>query len=89
MNNEQIIATEDIMIHRTESSFDRACDEAYRSSIHRFGIDSDGHSERLKEWERSCCRIDIDFINYKRIGEMHLYNFKVSVIKTIFEEDDE
>jgi len=70
-----------IIVSRTESNFDRACNEAYKTAIMRFGIDENGHSDRIKRWERSSCWIDVIFSTYKRSGNDHVYLFFASAEK--------
>lgn len=75
----------DITITRFEANFDRACDEAYRLAVSMFGINEDGHSERIKDWERSRCWIQLDFVSYIRSGQEHCYTFFATPKKS---EDD-
>lgn len=75
----------EIIVNRDESHFDRACDSAYQRAVLLFGIDENGHSKRVKDWERSCCWIEIEFIRYKRIGSDHCYIF---MAKTAKNEDE-
>lgn len=68
-----------ITITRRESNFDRACDEAYKHALIKFGIDEDGHS-KIADFERSSDSIVVEFIRYQLSGGMgglqHLYAFK-------------
>ena len=75
----------DIVVTRMESNFDRACDEACRQAVLYFEIDEDGHSRRVKDWERSCCWIEIEFKRYVRRGNEHCYTFTATAAK---DEDD-
>jgi len=77
---------ETVHVLRQESNFDRACDLAYRIALDKFGIDEFGHSQRITEWERSSCWIELNFESYVRVGEGHLYIFKASAKKHV-EED--
>lgn len=72
------IASEKITITRRESNFDKACDEAYNRAVMAFGIDDDGHSKRVKAWERSECCIQVTFVSYNQVGGMggHSYNYE-------------
>jgi hypothetical protein len=79
---------EEIYISRLEANFDRACDTAYQRALWHFGIDQDGHSTKVKHWERSCCWIEVDFVTYKRIGSEHLYFFKISTARNEEDKDD-
>jgi len=62
-------------ITRQEANFDRACDEVHQYAIWYFGIDEDGHSNKLPDWERNC-RIEIEFTkyisSYTRVGSTHV-----------------
>lgn len=71
----------EISIMRQESNFDRACDAAYQYAIMRFDIDQDGHSSRIRGWERSRCSIEISFVSYIRTGNEHLYVFNATTLK--------
>ena len=70
-----------IRITRQESNFDRACDSAYKYALAYFEIDEDGHSRRVKDWERSCCWIEIEFRSYIRMGNEHHYDFFGRAVK--------
>ncbi len=59
---------ETIRVHLSYALFDRACDHAWQMARDRFGIDEDGYSDRLPEWERSCCHIVLTFEGYQRHG---------------------
>lgn len=81
----QIGETLKIPVTREDANFDRACDTAYQIAIARFGIDQNGHSLYLKEWERSCCSITVTFIEYSMMGGMggrnHDYVFEAKAEK--------
>jgi hypothetical protein len=66
---------EEIVVTRREANFDRACDEAYCQAVAYFGIDEDGHSDRVKDWERSDCWLEVEFSKYTRVGQDHCYKF--------------
>jgi hypothetical protein len=72
----------DLHVVRQESNFDRACDAAYLRAINHFEIDEDGHSRRIKDWDRTCCCIELEFIRYKRIGNEHCYLFRAAAVKS-------
>ncbi len=72
----------EIQVVMQESHFDRACDSAYRQAVRYFEIDEDGHSRRVKDWERSCCWIEIEFKRYVRIGNDHCYTFIAKTAKS-------
>lgn len=76
----------EIIITRTESNFDRACDSAYYQAVFHFGINEDGHSTKLSKWERSDSSICVKFISYQRVGNTHIYKFETTAHK---ETDDE
>ena len=78
----QIGSTHYIFISRTEANFDRACDEAYKSALIRFGIDEYGHSNCIEEWERNSCLIEVTFNNYVRMGNNHRYQFSAIALKS-------
>lgn len=79
----------DITITRFEASFDRACDEAHRQAIVLFNIDKDGHSGRVRGWERNRCWIDTRFVDYCRSGDTHYYNFTATAMQSEEDDDDE
>lgn len=68
----------DFTVTRSEANFDRASDEAYRYSINYFEIDEYGHSRRVKDWERCCCWIELEFLGYVRCGNDHHYRFRAT-----------
>lgn len=88
----RVLKTEKIFVRRKESSFDRACDEAYILAAMYFDIDDNGHSS-IDDWERSDCHIEVDFVGYQHIGDMtghiHTYEFEARAVKFIedFDED--
>lgn len=65
----------DFLIYRQEANFDRACDAAYQMALMRFGVDEDGHSDRVEGWERTHCAINVKFLSYQRQDHDHLYGF--------------
>jgi len=79
----QIGKTEEINISRSESNFDKACDSAYSMALNIFGINEDGHSLKLQEWERASCCIELSFVTYYRIGYSHTYTFSAKAIKNL------
>jgi len=74
--------TIDIVITRTESGFDRACDSAYKTALSRFGINEDGHSNRVTGWERSSCYIEVNSLRYIRTNNEHNYLFLATTKKS-------
>jgi hypothetical protein len=88
---EKILFEEQFDIIRKESNFDRACEEAYDRAIMLIEIDEDGHSRKIKEWERSSCHISVSFDGYERTGGMgghtHSYTFLVQAVES--EDEDE
>lgn len=77
----------EIQVSRQESNFDRACDAAYGQALMYFEIDEDGHSRRVKDWDRSCCWIEVEFNRYVRIGgNDHCYVFIAKTVKS--DEED-
>lgn len=87
---DRILATEKVVVNRRESSFDRACDEAYNLAVMMLGIDDSGHSTRVKKWDRSTCFIRVVFESYEHVGSMgggsHKYTFRAEAVR---EGDDE
>ena len=87
----KVLKSEEIVITRSESHFDRACDAANRRAVMIMGIDDCGHSKKIKGWERSCCSIRVTFKEYQSSSGMggieHNYTFLAEAVK--FEEDDD
>ncbi len=81
----QIGRIEVVNISRSESNLDKACDSAYWLAVNKFGIDECGHSQKLTEWERSSCWVELEFSSYKRVGEQHYYTFTATAKKNIEE----
>jgi hypothetical protein len=81
-----------IPINRLDANFDRACDSAYHLALMMFGADEDGHLTNVKDSERSCDTIVVEFIGYRHSGSMagqsHDYEF-VAWVDRYEEEDDE
>lgn len=77
----QIDQPETIVIDRNESGFDRASDAAFLRAISLFGIDDDGHTDRVTGWDRSECWVEIEFVRYTRGGCNHTYTFSAMVRK--------
>lgn len=65
----------EIIVNRSEGAFDRASDEAYRTAILKFGIDSMGYTDKVEKWERTKCCIVIEFKSYQRTMNAHTYTF--------------
>lgn len=80
----KILKSEEIYITRKEANFDRACDEAYNSTVSLLGIDDDGHAS-VKGWIRSSCHVRIQFVRYEYVGSMagheHTYVFLGQAVK--------
>lgn len=76
-----VLASAILTVTRAEAHFDRACDEAHRQAVSFFGIDDDGHSSRLPNWERFDSAIELTFKGYTRIGSEHAYRFCASAVK--------
>ena len=72
----------EIQVVRQEAHFDRACDSAYHQAVMYFEIEEDGHSRRVKDWERSCCWIELEFKRYVRIDSEHCYTFIAKTAKS-------
>lgn len=67
---EKILKSEEIVVSRREPNFDRACDDAYNRTVSIFGITDCGHSNRVKDWDRSSCCIRVVFVGYEHTGGM-------------------
>lgn len=67
--------TINIVITRSETNFDKACDEAYKRAINEFGITIDGHSDKVIGWNRTSCSIKLIFIEYTATFNEHTYVF--------------
>lgn len=71
-----------LVIGSGEPNFDRACDVAYEMAVERFGIDEDGYSSRVADWERSSCSVRVEFMKMIRTGHTHVYVFEADTEKT-------
>jgi len=71
-----------ILVTRSEANFDRACDNAYSQALMYFEIDEDGHSRRVRDWQRSRCWIEVHYVTYRRIGGDHVYIFTAKTCKS-------
>jgi hypothetical protein len=71
----------EIHIVRTEEGFDKACLSAYHQAVSLFDIDDDGHSKKVKGWERSSCSVCVEFVTVQISGGMggieYVYTFRV------------
>ena len=78
----KVIETEEIFVELREVNFDIACMRAYRKAILTFGINEDGHSQKIKDFERSTDSIEVKFKSYTCTnGQNHGYLFQASVIR--------
>lgn len=79
---------ESIRITDSRADFDKACTEAYYSTIEIFGITVDGCSDKI-DFVRSTDTIHVKFVSYERVGTMvghtHVYKFEVWIER---EEDE-
>ena len=64
-----------VTVHRGESGFDKACDQAYQLVCKLAQLDEDGYCKNVKGWERSTDVLAIQFHQYTRIGSSHIYLF--------------
>ena len=80
-NTEITLKSVPITVERTESNFDRACDQGFRMAVSHFGIDDAGHSTKLGAWDRSDCWVELLFVGYQRIDSTHLYTFTAAAKK--------
>lgn len=80
--------TTQIIVSRTESNFDRACDEAAVRAIGVFGINDYGYAENVVDWERSTCSIEVTFEKLSISGDMggRTYNY-IFAATTKFNDD--
>lgn len=67
--------SEQIVVVRPYASFDRACQIADRKSRQYFEITNDGHSTRVRDWNKSECWIEVKFVSYRICGFFHEYVF--------------
>lgn len=94
MEKTKIIAEEELHVHLQGSHrpLERGLEQAHERAIMRFGIDEDGHSDRVPEWERSCCSINIEFVRMIMSGGMGGWSttmiFK-AWCERVYDEDDE
>ena len=65
-----------IEIIRRESNFDKACDEARREMLCRYGIDDDSASTFI-DFVSSTDTLCIEFSCYQRRGSEHWYTFEI------------
>ena len=81
---DKVLKSEQIVVTRRESNFDRACEEAYRSTCARLGLDEDGYC-KVKGWERSTCSIRVVFEKYEHSagmgGHEYTYIFRGEAVK--------
>lgn len=56
---------------------EEAARQAIRQAAFEFGIDENGHSSKVKEWERSCCSIEIEFVGVQMSGGMGGWQYNV------------
>lgn len=77
--------TVEIPIGRRDANFDRACDSAQHYARLHFGIDEDGHAERVEGWDRTRCWVEVRFVKLVLSGSDCEYWFVATVMKT--EED--
>ncbi len=82
---DKILKSEQIIVTRRESNFDRACEEAYRSTCSMLGLDEDGYCNRVMRWERSTCSIRVIFEKYEHSagmgGHEYTYIFRGEAVK--------
>lgn len=76
----------EVIITRSETGFDKACDHAYARAVMMFDIDEYGHSS-MDGWQRSICSIHVEFMKYLRQGNDHNYIFNVKAVR--YEDSDE
>ena len=81
--SEVVLAKREINVNRNEANFDRACDEAHRLACIQFGLDDDGYSYIVKDWERSNCLIQVCFKSYRHATSCHTYTFIAEAIKNV------
>lgn len=82
--SEKILKNIPIIVCRSESDFNRACDTAYQRAVGELQIDNDGHSP-IKGWSRSACVVRVVFQTYTHTGGMggheHVYTFEAQAVK--------
>ena len=59
----KIIAEETLHIELdgNHRPLERSLSLAHKIALSKFGIDEYGNSDRVDEWERSCCFIEVEF----------------------------
>ena len=74
----KILAKERIVVHLRGSHrpFERGLDMAYSQALTKFGIDENGHSDKVDGWARSCCGITIKFKKMTFSGDNTTLVFK-------------
>ena len=87
---DKILKTKEIIIRRSETNFDKACDAAAKMAYGLFDIDECGHSS-IEGWNRSSCYIELKFISYEAsfsmVGCLHRYTFEATAKAYIENED--
>ncbi len=95
METVKVIAQEEIHVdlHGSHRPLERGLEQAHERAIMLFGIDDCGHSDRVSEWERSCCSIHIEFVRLILSGGMDGWNttmiFKAWCERVYDDEDDD
>jgi len=59
-----------ISVFRDEPNFDRACDNAYKQAIIKFGLDASGYFTRVRDSCRSTDTINVLFVSYHHGASM-------------------
>jgi hypothetical protein len=49
---------------------ERAAKMAIDQALWEFGIDESGHSDKVADWERSSCSINVEFVSLRMSGGM-------------------
>lgn len=89
----RIIAEKTIHIHLKNylRPLERSIEQAYDKALYEFGLDDDCHSEKVPEWDRSSCHIEIEFekliVTGSYVGGDTIVVFKARCHKT--EDEDE
>ena len=81
------LCTESVIIERSETNFDKACDESRRMAFILFGINDDGHSYKLKEWSRSSSWIEVEFKSFISNGYNYTYIFDATAKLNVEDEE--
>ncbi len=82
-DRKDILTRKFLQVERSESGFDKACDAARKLALVLFGIDEDGHSDRI-EFIRTTDCVRVDFHNLEMYGaNLFVYTFEALVVRNV------